>query len=419
MNRRRFMGLLAGVGAVVAVCPGRVWGGQVGPRTGRPGPGPVCRAGRLDEALEILAEARRLDPRDDRVRALLGRAYFQKGDPVRALEEFRLAVRFNPEDTQSRIMVETISQFPLPAGGKQARQRPPGRPSVLEREAGAERERLLAGSAAPRPAGPFRLLLDPGHGGSDSGAAGPGLREADVTLDVSLRLARLLAGTARERLDVSLTRVADAGLPGWARAGLAAWYGADLLLSLHATRLADPGVSGIAVLAAGREASNPVAAAVARVENAAHGPLPPAGPGAEQAFFTRAVHQAAATGLLRRGGELAGSLAKALSGAGAPLAVRTVGVAPLRLLAEADAPAVLVETGVSLQPGRRGDPGRGRGPPGPGGRPGQGRAGRHRARDGPGGPMKNAPTAGPAGRLNSRLAGTISCPGTRPWSCRA
>lgn len=354
MNRRRFLYLAAGAGALVVVPAGRLWAAKSAHELAGKALDHL-NAGRLDEALEILAEARRLDPRDDRVRALLGRAYFQKGDPGRALEEFRLAVRFNPEDTQSRIMVETISQFPVPpASGLDRARSSQGRPSTLEREARAERERLMSGKAADRPAGPFRLLLDPGHGGSDPGAAGPGLREADVALDVSLRLARALAATARGRVDVSLTRVADAGLPGWARAGLAAWYGADLLLSLHATRLVDPAMAGITVLGFGREASDPVAGAVAKVENAAHGPLPPAGPGAEQAFFTATVHRAAATAVLRRGGEMAGHLAKALAGAKGPLAVRTVGRAPLRLLAETDTPAVLVETGFLSNPGDAG-----------------------------------------------------------------
>lgn len=350
MNRRRFLGLVAGAGGVLAVSPARLWAARSAHELSGQALDAI-NAGRLDEALTLLAEAKRLDPRDARVRALLGRSYFQKGDPARALDEFRLAVRFNPEDTESRIMVETISQFPLPpATGQDRPHSGPGRLSSLEREAKAERERLLAGQAAAA-TGPFRLLLDPGHGGSDPGAAGPGPREADVSLDISLRLARLLAVEARDRLEVSLTRVADAGLPGWARAGLAGWYGADLLLSLHATRLADPAVAGLAVYGPGAQASDAVAGAVAKVENAAYGPGPAVGADAEPGLFSRAARRAAGAGRLKRGGELAGDLARALAKAGAPLAGRTVAVAPLRLLFEADAPAVLVETGFLSNPG--------------------------------------------------------------------
>ena len=38
-----------------------------------------------------------------------------------------------------------------------------------------------------------RLVLDPGHGGKDTGAVGPdGLKEKDVTLDVARRVASIL-----------------------------------------------------------------------------------------------------------------------------------------------------------------------------------------------------------------------------------
>ena len=39
-----------------------------------------------------------------------------------------------------------------------------------------------------------RVVIDPGHGGHDTGTIGPnGLREKDLVLDVSLRLQELLA----------------------------------------------------------------------------------------------------------------------------------------------------------------------------------------------------------------------------------
>jgi hypothetical protein len=140
---------------------------------------------------------------------LLGRAYFQKGDAARALEEFRLAVRLNPEDTISRMMVDKITLFPLPPGEPASKAGGVGRSTTLERDAKAERERLLSGKTLPGTAGAFRLLIDPGHGGSDPGAAGPGLRESDVALDVSLRLARVLEDQAKGTVEVFLTRVVD------------------------------------------------------------------------------------------------------------------------------------------------------------------------------------------------------------------
>uniref|UniRef100_I2Q164 N-acetylmuramoyl-L-alanine amidase n=1 Tax=Desulfovibrio sp. U5L TaxID=596152 RepID=I2Q164_9BACT len=295
------------------------------------------------KALPILLEAQAKDPRNDRVEALLGRAYFQQGDARQALTHFTAAVRLNPEDTLSRIMIETISQFPQPTAGAKSRETPPRRSSPLAGEARAERQALLARNASPHRDGPFRLLIDPGHGGADSGAPGEGLREADVALDLSLRLARLLAAIP-DGPTVSLTRTADVALPGWARAALAGYYGADLLLSLHATRLTtEPGVAGVALYTFARTPTDALAGAAAKAESMASGRhVADLGRGGQE-YFARAVRQAAGTGHTVRAAALAAVLARSWP-ADAPLPLR-VGAGPFRLLAEADAPAVLVEAG--------------------------------------------------------------------------
>lgn len=74
-------------------------------------------------------------------------------------------------------------------------------------------------------------MLDPGHGGIEPGAVGPGgLAEKEVNLDVSLRAAALLRA---EGVQVALTRSDDtcASL-GW-RVRFAASRGARLLVSIH------------------------------------------------------------------------------------------------------------------------------------------------------------------------------------------
>jgi len=356
VKRRHVLKLLGGSGTLLAISPGLLFGASSPHDLAVQGQ-ELLTAGQLDKALEVLLEARRLDPRNDRVRALLGRLWFQRGDARRALEEFRLAVRLNPEDTLSRIMVETIEQFPLPpptaqpaSDGRGERNRhASGRLSALERQAMDERGHFLEKGSAAREAGPFRLVVDPGHGGADAGAVGPGLREADVTLDLSLRLARLLA-KAQDEVVVSLTRVADAGLPGWARASLAGWYDADALLSIHATRIPETAVSGIAVCGLGQTASGPMAAAVATVENAAYGREDPDVDQGGGGLFIQATRRAAGTGHGRRGVELAGLCQKAWPKQ-APLTVLPIQTAPVRLLAAADAPAILVEMGFLSHPG--------------------------------------------------------------------
>lgn len=77
-----------------------------------------------------------------------------------------------------------------------------------------------------------RIVLDPGHGGEEEGAAGPsGLLEKDLVLDVALRLQRALQVRG---LDVSLTRTDDRDVPLDDRTAIANNRRADLFLSLHA-----------------------------------------------------------------------------------------------------------------------------------------------------------------------------------------
>ena len=52
-----------------------------------------------------------------------------------------------------------------------------------------------------------RIVLDPGHGGHDTGTIGPeGLREKDLVLDVAQRLGRLIEDTDGQRSDLHAHR---------------------------------------------------------------------------------------------------------------------------------------------------------------------------------------------------------------------
>jgi len=86
-----------------------------------------------------------------------------------------------------------------------------------------------------------RIALDPGHGGSESGATGPGgIREKDIVLDIAHRAAPLLA----RELGVStlLTRDTDDRVALEERVAKANAFGADLFVSIHCN--ADPSRSG-------------------------------------------------------------------------------------------------------------------------------------------------------------------------------
>jgi N-acetylmuramoyl-L-alanine amidase len=78
-----------------------------------------------------------------------------------------------------------------------------------------------------------RIVLDPGHGGHDTGTVGPGgLREKDLVLDVSQRLGRLIEEHMGS--EVIFTRSDDTFVPLERRTEIANEAKADLFLSIHA-----------------------------------------------------------------------------------------------------------------------------------------------------------------------------------------
>ncbi|MDP7040598.1 MAG: N-acetylmuramoyl-L-alanine amidase [Myxococcota bacterium] len=94
--------------------------------------------------------------------------------------------------------------------------------------------------ARPRP---FRVIIDPGHGGHDGGAQGRAqVREKDVVLGIALHLAKLLRADGVEAL---LTRESDRFVSLDQRAAFANRHAGDLLLSIHANAHHDKGLNGV------------------------------------------------------------------------------------------------------------------------------------------------------------------------------
>lgn len=76
------------------------------------------------------------------------------------------------------------------------------------------------------------IVIDPGHGGEDSGAVGKsGLLEKEVTLDIAKRLKGLLEN--EKGIKVILTRDADVLVPLEERPRIANQNGADIFVSIH------------------------------------------------------------------------------------------------------------------------------------------------------------------------------------------
>lgn len=85
-----------------------------------------------------------------------------------------------------------------------------------------------------------KIVVDPGHGGKDSGATGNGLAEKDISLDIAQRLKDKLMGYA----EVTLTREDDTFVSLSERAALANTTGADLFVSIHVNAGGGTGFEG-------------------------------------------------------------------------------------------------------------------------------------------------------------------------------
>ncbi|MGH9344833.1 MAG: N-acetylmuramoyl-L-alanine amidase [Terriglobia bacterium] len=111
-----------------------------------------------------------------------------------------------------------------------------------------------------------RIVIDPGHGGHDTGTIGPtGLEEKNVVLDVALRLRKLVE--RKMGCQVIMTRSTDTFIPLEERTAIANEYGADLFVSIHANASQDPAARGVEVYYL-NFTSNPEALQIAARENA-------------------------------------------------------------------------------------------------------------------------------------------------------
>jgi N-acetylmuramoyl-L-alanine amidase len=181
-----------------------------------------------------------------------------------------------------------------------------------------------------------RIVIDPGHGGHDPGAKGDGLTEAELVLDVALRLEQMLLKLPG--VEVVLTRRTDDFVSLQERTTIANRESADLFLSIHANASEDGQARGVETYFL-NFANNLSAAAVAARENAASGQAMGALPD-----FVRAI---ALNNKLDESRELATSVQRSMIERLRPAnkSVRDLGVkqAPFVVLIGAAMPSVLAE----------------------------------------------------------------------------
>jgi N-acetylmuramoyl-L-alanine amidase len=109
-----------------------------------------------------------------------------------------------------------------------------------------------------------RIVIDPGHGGVQTGAISEsGLMEKEVTLDVALRLRRLLADAP---FDVLLTRESDKTLGLENRVSFANSSNADLFVSIHVNWMEPRTIRGLETFFVG-PTDDPITMKLVSIEN--------------------------------------------------------------------------------------------------------------------------------------------------------
>ncbi|MGC2171047.1 MAG: N-acetylmuramoyl-L-alanine amidase [Candidatus Sulfotelmatobacter sp.] len=182
-----------------------------------------------------------------------------------------------------------------------------------------------------------KIVIDPGHGGHDTGTIGPdGLEEKDVVLDVGRRLGKLLE--TRLGAEVVYTRKDDTFVPLETRTAIANQARADLFISIHANSSDDPEARGVETYYL-NFTSSPEALEVAARENAV----------SEQSIYELQdlVKKIALKDKIEESREFAGDVEESLhSGLAAKSpAIRDRGVkkAPFIVLIGANMPSILAE----------------------------------------------------------------------------
>ena len=92
----------------------------------------------------------------------------------------------------------------------------------------------------------FNLVIDPGHGGTDTGATTGDLHEKDINLDLGLKLRHMVEKFGLP-WDVYMTRVDDMTITQSKRGAYSKSVNADLVLSIHVNSFTDPDTNGAMV----------------------------------------------------------------------------------------------------------------------------------------------------------------------------
>ena len=196
------------------------------------------------------------------------------------------------------------------------------------------------------------VALDPGHGGEDPGAIGPGgTREKDVVLKIAKMLRDRInaSSVAGNPMRAYLTRDADFFVPLQVRVQKARRVQADLFVSIHADAFFTPQASGASVFALSQGAASSSAARwMAQKENKAD-LIGGINLGTQDAQVQRALLDMSTAAQIKDSLQLGSSLLREIGGVGR-LHKPRVEQAGFAVLKAPDIPSVLVETAFISNP---------------------------------------------------------------------
>ncbi|GGK41462.1 N-acetylmuramoyl-L-alanine amidase [Pilimelia terevasa] len=177
------------------------------------------------------------------------------GEDVRELQERLLEIGYDPrrpDGVYGAATARAVAQFQrevgLPPDGSCGPQTMAALHRLGRKVVGG-RPQWLRESERLRHAGPNlvgrTIVIDPGHGGPDTGVTAAGHREADLVFDLASRLQGRLAAVG---MRVHLTRGPHpaGAVEDLARATLANTLDADLLIALHLDGHRNPAADGVA-----------------------------------------------------------------------------------------------------------------------------------------------------------------------------
>jgi N-acetylmuramoyl-L-alanine amidase len=181
-----------------------------------------------------------------------------------------------------------------------------------------------------------RIVLDPGHGGAQAGAvAESGASEKEITLDLALRLRRLLQDASFE---VLLTREADVTMSLEQRVAFANARRADVFVSIHVNWISRRGVRPVETYHVG-PTDDPAVLKLAGAENRESG----YSLGAYRRLLERIYIDERRDESRALAQTINAELYRALSAVNPGLQNRGVKMAPFAVLVGTEMPAILVE----------------------------------------------------------------------------